>query len=159
MPTGCGECRGAEVDSCHGRLCSALAVSSVNPWVVDANDAHRGPSLLLNRSKGEQVAKKEEQVKAFVHVRQSWIETTGLSTLFKTANFPLSRDGILIIPVTRFDISDNYFVDMTFYPRELEKQPVKSVKTLIPKQEIVLIVELKSPDGFSTLGYKRDVGN
>jgi hypothetical protein len=36
----------------------------------------------------------------------------------------------------------------------LADQPVKSVKALIPKQEITLIVELKSPDVLPALGYK-----
>lgn len=101
------------------------------------------------------MTKKEELVKAMVHVRQSWVETTGIRALFKSANWVLGPDAILVIPATRIDVSDNYFVDLTFYPRALEDQTVKSLKVLIPKQEIVLIVELKSPENLSTLGYKK----
>jgi hypothetical protein len=36
----------------------------------------------------------------------------------------------------------------------LENEPVKSIKVLIPKKEVVLIVELKKPEGMGTLGYK-----
>ncbi len=100
------------------------------------------------------MTEKEKLVKALVHVRQSWVETTGASTIFASANAALGHGGILAIPVTHWDISDQYFVEVTFYPRALESQPVKSLKAFIPKHEVVLIVELKSPEGMSALGYK-----
>jgi len=100
------------------------------------------------------MTKKEELIKALVHIRQSWVEASGISVIFKSTNMLSEPHGILGIPVTHFDVSDNHFVEMTFYPRALENAPVKSLKVLIPKQEIVLIAELKSPEGFSTLGYK-----
>lgn len=100
------------------------------------------------------MTKKEELVKALVHVRQGWAEATGISVIFKSANMLLDQNDILGIPVTHFDVSDNHFVEVTFYPRVLEHAPVKSLKVLIPKQEIILIAELKSPEAFSTLGYK-----
>ena len=46
----------------------------------------------------------------------------------------------LAIPVTHFDISDDNFVEIVFWPRALADQPVKSFKAFIPKQEITLIV-------------------
>jgi hypothetical protein len=101
---------------------------------------------------------KEKLVKAFVHVRQSWVETTGGTEIFRSANVALGHAGILVIPVTHWDISDQYFAEITFYPRALESQPVKSLKAFIPKNEIVLIVELKSPEGMSALGYKKVAG-
>jgi len=60
----------------------------------------------------------------------------------------------LVIPATHFDISDRNFVEIVFWPRALADQPVKSVRAFIPKQEITLIVELKSPDALPALGYK-----
>ena len=63
------------------------------------------------------MAKKEELVTAIIHVRQSWVETTGASTIFAAANVALGQGDILGIPVTRWDISDEYFVEFTFYPR------------------------------------------
>ena len=100
------------------------------------------------------MAKKEDLVTAIIHVRQSWVETTGASTIFASANVALGQGDILGIPVTRWDISDEYFVEFTFYPRALENEPVKSIKVLIPKKEVVLIVELKKSEGMGTLGYK-----
>lgn len=97
---------------------------------------------------------KEELVNGIIHVRQSWVETTGAGTIFASANVALGQGDILGIPVTRWDISDEYFVEFTFYPRALENEPVKSIKVLIPKKEVVLIVELKKPEGMGTLGYK-----
>ena len=73
--------------------------------------------------------------------------------IFRSANVNPDRVN-LVIPVTHFDISDQYFVEIVFWPRALADQPVKSLKVFIPKQEITLIVELKSPDVLPALGYK-----
>jgi hypothetical protein len=102
------------------------------------------------------MAKKDEVVTAIIHVRQSWVETTGASAIFASANIALGQRDILGIPVIRWDISDEYFVEFTFYPRALENEPVKSIKVLIPKKEVVLIVELKKPEGIGALGYKTE---
>jgi len=102
------------------------------------------------------MAKKEEVVTAIIHVRQSWVETAGASAIFAAANVALGQGDILGIPVTRWDISDEYFVEFTFYPRALENEAVRSIKVLIPKKELVLIVELKKPEGMVTLGYKAE---
>jgi hypothetical protein len=99
---------------------------------------------------------KEELVNAIIHVRQDWVQMTGASAIFASANVALGRGDVLGIPVTRWDISDEYFVEFTFYPRALENEPVKSIKVLIPKKEVVLIVELKKPEGMGTLGYKAE---
>src|SRR6266436_6317325 len=96
---------------------------------------------------------KEKLVKALVHVRQKWIDDTGAGDIFRSANVNPDR-VTLAIPVTHFDISDDNFVEIMFWPRALADQPVKSVKAFIPKQEITLIVELKSPDALPALGYK-----
>jgi hypothetical protein len=102
------------------------------------------------------MSKKDETITAIIHVRQSWVETTGASAIFASANVALGQGDILGIPVTRWDISDEYFVEFTFYPHALEKEPVKSIKVLIPKKEVVLIVELKKPEGMGSLGYKTE---
>jgi hypothetical protein len=105
------------------------------------------------------MSKKDELVTAIVHVRQSWVETTGASTIFASANVASGHGDILGIPVTRWDISDEYFVEFTFYPRALENESAKSIKVLIPKKEVVPIVELKKPEGMGTLGYKRETAS
>jgi len=106
--------------------------------------------------RGNKMTTKEELVTAIIHVRQDWVETTGASAIFASANVVLERGDILGIPVTRWDISDDYFVAFTFCPRALKNAPVKSLKILVPKQAVVLIVELKSPDEMRTLGYTKD---
>jgi hypothetical protein len=97
---------------------------------------------------------KEEPVKAIVHIRQSWVETTGASSIFKSANMVSGHADIVGIPVTQLDISDRNFVEFTFYPNALVSERFKSLKVFVPKEAIVLIVEPKSPEGVSALGYK-----
>jgi hypothetical protein len=93
---------------------------------------------------------------AYVHVRQSWVETSGISILFKSANVLLEPGDTLGIPVTSFDISDNHFIEITFYPRVIQDWAVNRVRAFIPKQEIVLIVEHKRVEDPSALGYEPD---
>jgi hypothetical protein len=81
---------------------------------------------------------KERLTKALVYVRQSWIEQTHSGELFRSANINPERE-VLIIPVTKVDISDYNFVEIVFWPRALAEQSVKSVKVFIPKQEVILI--------------------
>jgi len=63
---------------------------------------------------------KEKLVKAIVSVRQSWVEQTGVSKLFATAGMSLDKEGILGIPVTKWDVSSPGFVEVVFYPRVLK---------------------------------------
>lgn len=100
----------------------------------------------------EPTTSKQELVKAYVSVRQSWVETTGASAIFKSAKVPLNHEDILMIPVTHWDISDPEFVEIVFWPSALKDQLVKSVKAFIPKGAITLIVELP-PDSASALGF------
>jgi hypothetical protein len=41
------------------------------------------------------MSKKDESITAIVHVRQSWVETTGASTIFASANVALGNGDIL----------------------------------------------------------------
>jgi hypothetical protein len=83
---------------------------------------------------GSPPTRKEELGTAIIHVRQSWVETTGSSAIFASATVALGRADTLGIPVTRWDISDEYIVELPFYPRALQKEPVKSIKVLIPEK-------------------------
>jgi hypothetical protein len=96
---------------------------------------------------------KEKLVKALVYVRKSWVDQTGSQVIFRSAN--VNADALhIVIPVIHVDISDHNFVEIVFWPLALADQTFKSVKAYIPKQEITLIVELKSPDVLPALGYK-----
>lgn len=101
---------------------------------------------------------KEKVPKAVVYVHQKWVNETGAAEIFTSANVNPDR-GVLAVPVTHFDISDRNFVEIVFWPRALSGQPVQSVKAFIPKQEISLIVELKSPETLSALGFKTEAGS
>lgn len=94
---------------------------------------------------------KQELVKAYVSVRQSWVETTGASAIFKSANVPLNSQDILMIPVSHWSMAED-FVEVVFWPSTFKDQPVKSVKAFIPKRAITLIVEL--PPENASLGFR-----
>jgi hypothetical protein len=102
------------------------------------------------------VTKKEESVKAIIHVRREWVETSGLNRTLMVAN-ALREAGeageILAIPVSRIDTDDNYFVEATFYPTALKDQSVKFLTIRIPKQHIVLILDVEE-ENITPLGYR-----
>src|ERR1700730_8589720 len=95
---------------------------------------------------------KERQVKALIYFSKFWWESTATPRLF-AAVYQNEQATILIIPVAKLDVSDPFFVEITFYPRMLEHDDQKSIKALIPKQEVVFILELDSVS-VSTLGFK-----
>jgi hypothetical protein len=96
---------------------------------------------------------KERQVKALVYVRKTWVEGLGTENLFKTV-YQNEDATILIIPVAKLDVSDPYFVEIVFYPRMLEDDDVKSIKALVPKHEVLFVLEPPSSATISTLGFK-----
>lgn len=97
---------------------------------------------------------KDELVKGFVYVTAKWADSTHSGMLFRSANTTPERE-VFMIPATKIDISDPYFVEVVFWPRLLEKEPVRSIKVFIPKAHVLLIVELKAPEMAEQLGYRK----
>jgi len=62
-----------------------------------------------------------ESVKALVSVQRHWTKNMGLGGLFHSAT-PANEDTaeFYIIPVSKYDISDERFVEIEFYPRVLK---------------------------------------
>jgi hypothetical protein len=56
-----------------------------------------------------------------------------------------------IIPVSKYDISDERFVEIEFYPRVLKD---KWARVFIPKDQVVAIVVLESSEDLGKIGYK-----
>ncbi|SRR6266480_5566346 len=109
------------------------------------------------------MAAKEDIVKAIIHIRKSWLQAIGKSAaeIFESADRS-SEPDVLVILATDCDIADLYFVRIVFWPPAMKQLhvPVKSIKALIPKAEIMLIVELKGTDeNISALGYKPTLSN
>ena len=95
----------------------------------------------------------ERALKGVVYLSKAWVEETGSSNLFQAVNIS-SDSTVLVVPVTKFDISDSYFVEIVFWPRALENHPMKWVKALVPKHAVIMVLDIKGPDVFPTLGYK-----
>lgn len=56
-----------------------------------------------------------------------------------------------IIPVSKYDISDDRFVEIEFYPRVLTD---KRARVFIPKDQVVAIVVLESSEDVGKIGFK-----
>jgi hypothetical protein len=75
------------------------------------------------------VGKEDELVTAIIHVHQSWVETTGASAIFASANVALGQGDILGIPVTRWDISDEYSSSSRFIHVHWRKNPSSRLRS------------------------------
>lgn len=94
----------------------------------------------------------KRSVKALVSVRKQWTNNMGLGNLFQSTN-PAGEDSVEfhIIPVSKYDISDDRFVEIEFYPRVLTD---KWARVFIPKDQVVAIVLLESSGDLGKIGYK-----
>jgi hypothetical protein len=91
-------------------------------------------------------------VRALVSVRKQWTKNMGLGNLFQPTT-PVIDDSVEfhIIPVSKYDISDDRFVEIEFYPRVLTD---KWARVFIPKDQVVAIVVLESSDDLNKIGFK-----
>ena len=85
-------------------------------------------------------------VKALVSVQSIGQRTWGSAT-------PANEDTaeFYIIPVSKYEISDERFVEIEFYPRVLKD---KWARVFIPKNQVVAIVVLESSEDLGKIGYK-----
>jgi len=90
-------------------------------------------------------------VKALVSVRKQWTKNMGLGNLFQpTTSATDDSVEFHIIPVSKYDISDDRFVEIEFYPRVLTD---KWARVFIPKDQVVAIVVLEIPNDLDKIGY------
>jgi len=76
----------------------------------------------------------------------------GMGNLFQSTT-PATEDTaeFSIIPVSKYDISNERFVEIEFYPRMLKE---KWARVFIPKDQVVAIVVLESSEDIGKIGYK-----
>ena len=90
-------------------------------------------------------------VKALVSVKRQWTKNMGLGNLFQPTTS--AGDDSLefhVIPVSKYDISDDRFVEIEFYPRVLTD---KWARVFIPKDQVAAIVVMESSNDLDKIGY------
>jgi hypothetical protein len=60
----------------------------------------------------------KRSVKALVSVKKSWTQNMGMTRLFESTESGSTAE-IHIIPVSKYDISDDSFVEIEYYPKVL----------------------------------------
>ncbi len=75
----------------------------------------------------------------------------GMSPLFQTTTPVGETVDIHVIPVSRYDPSDNSFEKIEYYPRVLTD---KWVRVFIPKDQVVSVVVLESSEDLAKIGYQ-----
>jgi hypothetical protein len=92
----------------------------------------------------------KRSVRALVLVKKSWIQNMGMSRLFQSTESGSTAE-IHIIPVSKYDISDDSFVEIEYYPKVLVD---KWARVFVPKDQVVSIVVLESSEDLGKIGYQ-----
>lgn len=91
-------------------------------------------------------------VVAKVFIRYQWIKNSSLDRLLMpmAENKNPSLSGLLVLPVTRFDLSDNHFAEVAFTQAQLEFEGV----LYVPKTEMLAIVKTMKPEDMEKVGHR-----
>jgi hypothetical protein len=92
----------------------------------------------------------EKPVKAFIVINRTWTRECGFSEIFRPT--PDNPNAIIsIVPASAYNLEDNVFVEIEFFPAKLEG---RWVKFFVPKSQVVniLIVQDKK-DAKDGLGF------
>ena len=91
-------------------------------------------------------------VTALVTIRYQWVRTAGLDhlLLILADNKNASLSGMLVLPVTRYNSSDQWFLEVAFSYLDLELHGT----LFVPKSEVVAIVKTDDPEDLPKVGYK-----
>ncbi len=91
-------------------------------------------------------------VTALVTIKYQWVRTAGLDhlLLILADNKNASLSGMLILPVTRYNTCDQWFLEVAFSNLYLELHGT----LFVPKSEVVAIVKTDDPEDLPKVGYK-----
>jgi hypothetical protein len=91
-------------------------------------------------------------ITALVTIKYQWVRTAGLDHLLLVLadNKNASLSGMLILPVTCYNTSDQWFLEVAFSNAYLELHGT----LFVPKSEVVAIVKTDDPEDLHKVGYK-----
>ncbi len=90
-------------------------------------------------------------VTALATIRYAWVRLAGLERLLLhlAENRNPALTGTIILPVTRYDMSDSIFVEFSFSHPGLDLHGT----IVVPKTEVITIVKTDLPEDMGKLGY------
>ncbi len=85
-------------------------------------------------------------------LRYQWVRVAALDRLLLglADNRNPALTGTLILPVTRYDLSDPAFVELVFSSAALEVEGT----IFVPKAEVIAIVKTDDPEDLQRIGYR-----
>lgn len=97
-------------------------------------------------------AREQSPITALVTIRYQWVRTAVLERLLLhlADNRNPSLTGTLVLPVTRYDMSDPSFLEVAFSSPEMELEGI----LLVPKSEVIAILKTEDPSDLFKVGYK-----
>jgi hypothetical protein len=91
-------------------------------------------------------------ITALAILKYQWVRIASLDRLLLglADNRNPALTGTLVLPVTRYDVSDPSFVELAFSSAALELDGT----IFVPKAEVVAIVKTDNPDDLQRIGYR-----
>jgi hypothetical protein len=91
-------------------------------------------------------------ITALVTIRYQWVRTAGLERLLLhlADNLNSSLTGTLVLPVTRYHMSDPSFVEVAFRSPAMELEGT----LFVPKAEVIAILKTDDPSDLPKIGYR-----
>jgi hypothetical protein len=91
-------------------------------------------------------------ITALVTIKYQWVRTAGLDhlLLILADNKSACLSGMLVLPVTRYNTSDQWFLEVAFSNAYLELHGT----LFVPKSEVIAIVKTNDPEDLHKVGYK-----
>lgn len=85
-------------------------------------------------------------------LKYQWVRVASLDRLLLglADNRNPALTGTLVLPITRYDISDSMFVELVFSSATLELEGT----IFVPKGEVIAILKTSDPQDLQRLGYR-----
>ena len=91
-------------------------------------------------------------ITAMAILKYQWVRVASLDRLLLglADNRNPALTGTLVLPITRYDISDSMFVELVFSSATLELEGT----IFVPKGEVIAILKTSDPQDLQRLGYR-----
>lgn len=140
-----------------GRWTRLLPAASIAPALTYALNAGAiGISRCLSAGRGTSTPAEKRRmspsITAMAILKYQWVRIAALDRLLLglADNRNPALTGTLVLPVTRYDMSDPTFVELAFSSAALDLEGT----IFVPKAEVVAILKTDDPEDLQRLGYR-----
>ena len=110
------------------------------------NDLHWAAVRASGNATIRRMAGQAKESKALIIIRKTWIDEAGMSDILEPENPPPLPSAVKFQAVRATEISlvDSWFLEFEFYPKFLNGE--QTAKLLVPKQEVLAVLQTDNPE-------------